>query len=96
MVHAATAAITLIDFEYGSMNFRGFDIANHFNEWAGGTEGTTPTINGELMATELEILRALWHASPFRHPRRPPPAPPSTSLSLFCRFSPPHASERRG
>lgn len=25
----------LIDFEYGSYNFRGYDIANHFNEYAG-------------------------------------------------------------
>ena len=25
----------LIDFEYGSYNYRGFDIGNHFNEYAG-------------------------------------------------------------
>lgn len=24
-----------IDFEYGSYNYRGFDIGNHFNEYAG-------------------------------------------------------------
>ena len=29
--------VVLIDFEYGGTNYRGFDIANHFNEWAGGT-----------------------------------------------------------
>ena len=28
----------LIDFEYGGSNYRGFDIANHWNEWAGGTQ----------------------------------------------------------
>ena len=33
----------LIDFEYGGCNFRGFDIANHWNEWAGGTK---PEHNG--------------------------------------------------
>eukprot|EP01052_Picozoa_sp_SAG31_P021252 SAG31_NODE_1634_length_7683_cov_10.287843_3_plen_455_part_00 len=38
MVNETTNAITLIDFEYGGTNFRGFDIANHFNEWAGGTD----------------------------------------------------------
>ena len=38
MVNEGTGAITLIDFEYGGTNFRGFDIANHFNEWAGGTD----------------------------------------------------------
>mmetsp|Transcript_5734 Transcript_5734/g.8463 ORF Transcript_5734/g.8463 Transcript_5734/m.8463 type:complete len:529 (+) Transcript_5734:43-1629(+) len=29
--------VKLIDFEYGGLGYRGFDIANHFNEWAGGT-----------------------------------------------------------
>jgi len=29
---------------YGGCNFRGFDIANHWNEWAG---GTTLEMNGE-------------------------------------------------
>ena len=28
--------IQLIDFEYGGINYRAFDIANHFNEYAGG------------------------------------------------------------
>eukprot|EP00164_Ancoracysta_twista_P009898 GFYU01014776.1.p1 GENE.GFYU01014776.1~~GFYU01014776.1.p1 ORF type:complete len:163 (+),score=46.74 GFYU01014776.1:49-489(+) len=27
--------VLFIDFEYGSYNPRGFDIGNHFNEWAG-------------------------------------------------------------
>ena len=35
--------IQLIDFEYGGANHRGFDIANHWNEWAGGTQ---PEMNG--------------------------------------------------
>ncbi|CAM6050720.1 unnamed protein product, partial [Sphagnum compactum] len=26
---------TIIDYEYGSYNYRGYDIANHFNEHAG-------------------------------------------------------------
>lgn len=30
--------IRLIDFEYGGMNYLAFDIANHFNEFAGGTD----------------------------------------------------------
>jgi len=34
--------IQLIDFEYGGINFLGFDIANHFNEWAGGTDDAKP------------------------------------------------------
>jgi ethanolamine kinase len=31
-----TEMIQLIDFEYGGINYRAFDIANHFNEYAGG------------------------------------------------------------
>jgi len=34
--------IQLIDFEYGGTNFAAFDIANHFNEYAGGTEDGVP------------------------------------------------------
>ena len=32
-----TGEIKLIDFEYGGVNYVAFDIANHFNEYAGGT-----------------------------------------------------------
>jgi thiamine kinase-like enzyme len=32
----ANTTIQLIDFEYGGFNYRAFDIANHFNEHAGG------------------------------------------------------------
>lgn len=38
-----TGELFLIDFEYGGANYRGFDIANHWNEWAGGTK---PEHNG--------------------------------------------------
>jgi ethanolamine kinase len=34
--------IQLIDFEYGGMNYLAYDIANHFNEYAGGTDTGTP------------------------------------------------------
>lgn len=33
--HDGTAGITLIDFEYAANNYRAWDIANHFNEFAG-------------------------------------------------------------
>lgn len=32
----STETVRLIDFEYGGINYRSFDIANHFNEYAGG------------------------------------------------------------
>lgn len=31
----ATGALNLIDFEYAGYSLRGYDIANHFNEWCG-------------------------------------------------------------
>jgi ethanolamine kinase len=34
--------IHFIDFEYGGVNFCAFDIANHFNEYAGGTDTGVP------------------------------------------------------
>jgi len=38
MRQPATGQIQLIDFEYGGVNFVAFDVANHFNEHAGGTD----------------------------------------------------------
>ncbi|CAM8966323.1 unnamed protein product [Rhodiola kirilowii] len=35
MVNEAEEKLYFIDFEYGSYNYRGFDIGNHFNEYAG-------------------------------------------------------------
>ncbi|CAM8907604.1 unnamed protein product [Rhodiola kirilowii] len=35
MVNDDEGKVYLIDFEYGSYNYRGFDIGNHFNEYAG-------------------------------------------------------------
>ena len=34
--------VQLIDFEYGCYNYRGFDLANHFCEWAGGSDDARP------------------------------------------------------
>ena len=42
MINPQTRDIQLIDFEYGGYNFAAFDIANHFNEWAGGTDNGKP------------------------------------------------------
>jgi len=42
MLHSTTGKVRLIDFEYGGPNYVAFDIANHFNEWTGGT-GTEKT-----------------------------------------------------
>ena len=39
---AGRLAVKLIDFEYGGSNYCAFDIANHLNEWTGGTLELTP------------------------------------------------------
>lgn len=44
----------LIDFEYGCYNYRGFDIANHFCEWAGGCDDADPKY--EYFPSETEQL----------------------------------------
>jgi len=38
----SSSKIQLIDFEYGGMNYAAFDLANHFNEFAGGTDTSVP------------------------------------------------------
>ncbi|XP_009611033.1 probable ethanolamine kinase [Nicotiana tomentosiformis] len=35
MLNEDTGKLYFIDFEYGSYNYRGFDLGNHFNEYAG-------------------------------------------------------------
>jgi len=42
IMSSPTNQIKLIDFEYGGMNYSCFDIANHFNEFAGGTDDSKP------------------------------------------------------
>eukprot|EP00934_Nitzschia_sp_Nitz4_P007306 Nitzschia sp. Nitz4//scaffold49_size126201//59877//61004//NITZ4_003642-RA/size126201-processed-gene-0.173-mRNA-1//-1//CDS//3329553149//7296//frame0 len=40
ILHCPTSGrIQLIDFEYGGINYLSYDVANHFNEFAGGTGG---------------------------------------------------------
>lgn len=54
MKHSETGEIRLIDFEYGGVNFVGFDIANHFNEFAGGTEKKSGEPDYSLFPDESE------------------------------------------
>ncbi|GMI59831.1 hypothetical protein ScalyP_jg8680 [Parmales sp. scaly parma] len=53
MTNLSTGDIQLIDFEYGTVNFVAFDIANHFNEWAGGTDNGKP--NYDLLPTSAQM-----------------------------------------
>jgi ethanolamine kinase len=46
-----TETVELIDFEYGGINYRAFDIANHFNEYAGGPP-TDAIPNYDLLPNE--------------------------------------------
>jgi len=54
MKHNETGIIQLIDFEYGGINFVGFDIANHFNEFAGGPEKKSGDPDYSLFPDESE------------------------------------------
>eukprot|EP00980_Cylindrotheca_fusiformis_P030844 scaffold25507_cov162-Cylindrotheca_fusiformis.AAC.5 len=49
-----TKEIQLIDFEYGGMNFLSYDIANHFNEFAGGTSGDATPDYSRFPSPELQ------------------------------------------
>ena len=54
MKHTINGNIQLIDFEYGGVNFVSFDIANHFNEFAGGTENKEGQTNYDLFPCETK------------------------------------------
>ena len=41
-------------------NFRGFDIANHFNEWAGGTDDGEPDYSAFPTAAQQEAFCAAY------------------------------------
>ena len=52
-----SSKIQLIDFEYGGMNYAAFDLANHFNEFAGGTDTSVP--NYEWLPTKEQQYQFL-------------------------------------
>jgi ethanolamine kinase len=54
MKHTETGEVRLIDFEYGGVNFVAFDIANHFNEFAGGPEKMSGEPDYSLFPDENE------------------------------------------
>jgi ethanolamine kinase len=60
LFHTDTDCIQLIDFEYGGFNYAAFDIANHWNEYAGGTEpGTLPNYDWlPTMEQQRSFLKA--------------------------------------
>ncbi|KAL6590804.1 kinase-like domain-containing protein, partial [Neocallimastix sp. 'constans'] len=51
--------VTFIDYEYGSINPRGFDIGNHFNEFAGKEDVTEKEI--EDIYREVNKFALLSH-----------------------------------
>lgn len=62
--------VQFIDFEYGGTNYAAFDIANHFNEYAGGTDDgvpnydTYPKLEAQLtfVETYLQFVRFFENA----------------------------------
>jgi ethanolamine kinase len=66
LLHEPDGSIQLIDFEYGGINYLTFDIANHFNEYAGGPPHDpfpnyewlpSPAQREEFVRTYLTIYR---------------------------------------
>lgn len=65
-------SIQLIDFEYGGVNFRAFDIANHFNEYAGGPPDISSP-NYALLpndAQQRDFIRTYLQSAAVRAARR--------------------------
>jgi choline/ethanolamine kinase len=53
--HAVTGEMILVDYEYSSYNYRGYDIANHFCEWMADYHGPIPhTLNPKMYPTQEE------------------------------------------
>ncbi|CAO3592850.1 unnamed protein product [Absidia cylindrospora] len=52
-----TGALVLVDFEYAGYNTRGYDLANHFNEWRYDYHGDRPAAMTEPFPTLDEQLR---------------------------------------
>jgi thiamine kinase-like enzyme len=46
--------VQLIDFEYGGMNYLSYDIANHFNEYAGGTDASATPNYDQFPSREVQ------------------------------------------
>ena len=57
LLEEGTVQLHLIDFEYGGINFAAFDIANHFMEFAGGTDIPSGIPNYDWLPTK-ELERA--------------------------------------
>jgi len=50
----SSKTLQLIDFEYGGINYLSYDIANHFNEFAGGTSGDATPDYTRFPSPELQ------------------------------------------
>ena len=55
--------IQMIDFEYGGYNYLAFDIANHFNEYAGGNDNAKPDYSlYPSLTTQEEFIKSYLKA----------------------------------
>jgi len=64
LVSSDETDIQLIDFEYGGQNYIAFDIANHFNEYAGGTDNGIPNYDWyPTFEKQQNFIRAYLKAS---------------------------------
>ena len=74
---ARRGATRILDFEFGGVNTRGFDLATHLSHWAGGaTDGRYDDAAFPSMATRTAFLRAYLRAASAATPLQPPPLSP--------------------
>ncbi|ORZ39367.1 kinase-like domain-containing protein [Catenaria anguillulae PL171] len=60
--HSITNEIVIVDYEYSSFNYRGFDIANHFCEWMADYHGPAPHLLDSAQFPTRDQRMHFFHA----------------------------------
>jgi thiamine kinase-like enzyme len=76
--------VQLIDFEYGGVNYLSFDLANHFNEFAGGTDDESGIPNYDWFPTHERQCEFVTHylTAVNSSPGKQPPSKQDVDLLL--------------
>lgn len=85
--HARSQDLILVDYEYSSLNYRGYDVANHFLEWAADYHSSTPHVlhleNYPTPSQRFHFYQAYLDAyAKLKHHPAPPCCFPSTDDPL--------------
>lgn len=58
--------LVIIDFEYCSYNYRGFDFANHFCEWVYDYSNEEPPYYWEIESNQPDIKQKVWYSLQYK------------------------------